>query len=239
MYGRRSFNSGNSTYTFVDGHKYWEAINDTGGRDTIRYNGAENATIDLNEGHFSNLSEAIRFHRPNGSSVFSKATVTIGPGVLIENAIGGKGSDVLTGNRVANVLSGGLGNDTLRGYGGNDHLLGGLGNDRLYGGANNDWFVFNTRPGASNHDTVYDYSASHDTIQMDNAVFVRLGAPGALNAAFFHVGPHAADANDYLVYNNGTGGLFYDDNGSAFGHEVLVAAFVNRPALTYHEFTVI
>jgi serralysin len=240
MYGRHAFNTGNDTYTFFDGQMYWEAINDTGGKDTIRYRGAEAVTIDLTEGHFSSLSEAIQFHRPDGSAVSSKFTVTIGPYVVIENAIGDRGSDTLLGNAAGNVLTGGLGNDILRGDAGKDYLYGGVGNDKLYGGASNDYFVFNTAPNSStNHDNVYDYKVSQDTIRIDNNSFGRLGHTGTLSSAYFRVAAHAVDADDYLVYNKSKGLLYYDNNGNLPGHQVLIAAFINKPALTYHEFVVI
>lgn len=134
LYGRASVNTGNNTYTFYDNRYYWQAINDSGGVDTIVYSGSESTRINLNPGYFSSLSEAIRFS--NGST--SRETVTIGPGVVIENATGGSGNDTLTGNGVANVLNGGAGNDALGGGSGNDTLVGGTGNDRLYGGVGND-----------------------------------------------------------------------------------------------------
>ena len=55
--------------------------------------------------------------------------VTIANGVVIENAIGGNGSDQVVGNEFANALSGGLGRDTLVGGEGTDTLTGGRGND--------------------------------------------------------------------------------------------------------------
>ena len=48
---------------------------------------------------------------------------------LIENAIGGTGNDLLTGNQAANQLEGRNGNDTLDGGLGADTLIGGKGND--------------------------------------------------------------------------------------------------------------
>ena len=48
---------------------------------------------------------------------------------MIENAIGGNGNDVITGNGIANVLTGGAGNDYLNGGAGADTLVGGVGND--------------------------------------------------------------------------------------------------------------
>ena len=58
--------------------------------------------------------------------------------VAIENAAGGAGNDLLTGDANANVLSGGSGNDRLRGLGGDDTLRGGGGADVLTGAAGGD-----------------------------------------------------------------------------------------------------
>ena len=70
--------------------------------------------------------------------------------MVIENASGGSGNDVLIGNASNNVLTGNAGNDTLMGRGGNDRLIAGAGDDRVSGGdgldvislgAGNDVFV--------------------------------------------------------------------------------------------------
>jgi Ca2+-binding RTX toxin-like protein len=55
----------------------------------------------------------------------------------IENLIGGKGNDSLTGDATINKIEGGAGNDTIEGGGEEDDLHGGLGIDTLsYGGDN-------------------------------------------------------------------------------------------------------
>jgi Ca2+-binding RTX toxin-like protein len=54
--------------------------------------------------------------------------------VAIENATGGSGNDVITGNDAANILDGRTGDDTLIGGAGDDTLIGGGGADKLYGG---------------------------------------------------------------------------------------------------------
>jgi len=56
----------------------------------------------------------------------------------VENVIGGRGNDVLTGSAADNALSGGDGNDALSGLAGNDTLEGGRGNDQLLGGEGDD-----------------------------------------------------------------------------------------------------
>lgn len=71
-----------------------------------------------------------------------RATVN-GRGVVdrlgsIENAIGGGGHDVISGDAAANVLDGGAGDDVLRGRGGDDILELSGGDDVLDGGAGTD-----------------------------------------------------------------------------------------------------
>jgi len=79
----------------------------------------------------------------------------IGAETLIENAIGGDGSDTFYGNDAGNRLEGGRGDDRLEGRNGDDRLIGGPGADVLIGGAG--------------YDTA-DYSGAR------SAVFVRLWA---------------------------------------------------------------
>ena len=69
-------------------------------------------------------------------------SLVLASGTVIENANGGDGDDLLTGNTAANILNGGRGNDRLDGGPGDDMLIGGPGNDRLTGGAGNDTAVF-------------------------------------------------------------------------------------------------
>src|SRR5262249_15155435 len=58
-----------------------------------------------------------------------------------ENALGGAGSDLLTGNASNNVLVGGGGDDIPQGFGGRDVLIGGEGADNLFGGTGEDLLV--------------------------------------------------------------------------------------------------
>jgi serralysin len=229
MYGQRAFNTGNDSYVYNDGVKYWQAINDTAGVDRIVYNGAEAATINLNVGQFSSLSEAIQFQRPNGTLTSSKSTVTIGPNVVIENAVGGNGNDLLIGNTANNVLNGGAGADTLRPI---------HGIDTLTGGAGNDVFFFDTNPGNANWDRITDYVPANDGIRLENAIFTKLPV-GVLNPAFFRAGAAAVDGNDFRVYARNTGKLFYDANANAAGFALIVAHFATKPLLTAAEFAVV
>ena len=73
-------NTGNNVYTFNDGVKYWQTINDTSGTDRIVYVGVENVTINLNPGAFSTLSEAIEFRTPAAAPSPRRLPSASGPG---------------------------------------------------------------------------------------------------------------------------------------------------------------
>jgi serralysin len=80
----------------------------------------------------------------------------------IENARGGAGNDVITGNDRDNILVGNGGNDFLYGLDGDDELQGGGGNDWLVGGLGVDLF-----DGGAGIDTVdYTYSAANWTVSL-------------------------------------------------------------------------
>jgi hypothetical protein len=84
---------------------------DAGGNDTFDFSGyAMSQLIDLRDGDFSDVGGLTR-------------NVSIAVGAVIENAIGGSGSDTLIGNSANNVLKGGGGNDTIDGGAGIDSAL--------------------------------------------------------------------------------------------------------------------
>jgi serralysin len=139
LYGKSNANAGDTVYTFDNYHV--GVIADSGGTDTFAlYKATSSQTIDLRNGgpDASAINKAGQF----------KGYVT--KGTIIENAIGGSGSDTIRGNAVDNYLygSGGNGNDMgdlIFGFGGNDAIIGGAnvsdttdGNDTLVGGEGND-----------------------------------------------------------------------------------------------------
>ena len=121
--------TGNDVYELGDANDpgvYYETIWDTGGKDEIRYSGSRNARIDL-------LAATIDY-TPTGGGVVSYVDdifggYTIARGVVIENATGGGGDDVLIGNSAVNVIKGNGGDDWLMGREGGDTLDGGAGFD--------------------------------------------------------------------------------------------------------------
>jgi serralysin len=236
LYGRnKKHNSGNNTYVFEEGQKYWQTIDDVGGSDTIKYVGTRDVQIDLREGKLSTLSAPIAW----GMDKYLTDTVSIGPKSVIEKAIGGDGNDVLTGNDAKNTLQGGLGNDRLSGGKGDDRLYGEWGSDVLTGGSGKDAFVFNMDPSNGDIDRITDFSVKDDTIWLSQSVFAALPKKGALASSFFKVGSAAADGNDFIVYDKAAGLLSYDADGAGAGAAVAFAQLKSGLALTYKDFLVI
>ena len=138
-----------------------------------------------------------------------------------------------TGNGLDNVVAGNSGNNVLAGMGGNDTVQGGAGADTLYGGAGNDvlsggpggdQFVFDLAPNAStNIDVVVDFDPAADTFALDDAVFAN-SAPGRLAASAFTVGQSATSSAHHVVYDDLSGGLFYDADGAGGADQVQFAA---------------
>ncbi len=143
------------------------------------------------------------------------------------------------------ILRGGKGKDVLTGTAGNDRFYGGLGNDTLIGKTGQDVFVFNTKPGKKNVDTIKDFSVKYDTIWLDNAIFKKLGKKGSeanpakLNKKFLKIGTEAKDKNDYLIYNKKKGLLYYDQDGSGAKAAVVIAKLSKNLKLTAADFFIV
>ena len=110
----------------------------------------------------------------------------------------------------------GPGDDLYKNAGGKAGLVfGGDGNDTLIAGPHADKFVFDTPPNAAtNVDTVKHFDPGTDEFFLVHGIFTMLTGPGTLKGKEFHVGKHAGDANDYIIYNKHTGALYYDSDGS-------------------------
>ncbi len=141
VYGFNS-NTDSPVFDFTKNANPFLAIWDGGGIDTLDLSGfapqAGNlgSIINLAPGSFSDAA-----HMANN--------ISIAYGAWIENAIGGRGNDTITGNKLANELIGNAGDDILNGEGGDDYLDGGAGRDAHYGGAGNDILVYDASDGAA------------------------------------------------------------------------------------------
>ncbi|MGB2199700.1 MAG: calcium-binding protein [Pseudooceanicola atlanticus] len=118
------------------------------------------------------------------------------------------------GNTLDNVLSATSGNNTL---------IGREGNDTLYGLDGADTFVFDRAPGADNFDSLPDFDRGEgDQIWLRSTLAGDL-APGALSGRAFHLGSAAADAADRLIYDQKSGVLWFDPDGTGAQQAVALA----------------
>ncbi len=212
--------SGNDTINMVAGASgsYGNDVVDGGsGSDSLFFNfsGAASVAVDFGAGMATSAA---------GSVAFSS----------IERVVATAGDDHLVG---------GAGSQNLSGVGGDDTLEGGAGNDILWSGGGEDHFVFRETGGA-NADSVRDFASGADTIDLDNAVMLALGAEGDFSAgdARFHAAAGAsggADASDRVIYNTSTGQLYYDGDGSAGGAAELIATISGAPSLAATDIAVI
>jgi Ca2+-binding RTX toxin-like protein len=149
----------------------------------------------------------------------------------IERLTGSDFADSLNGaNVVLNTLRGGLGNDTLKGA---------TGNDFLEGGGDDDTFVFNTAlNAATNVDTILDFTQADDTIHLDQTFFSQIVLGALAGSAFKNLSAAAVDAGDRILYDPGTGEIFYDANGSVAGQRTLFAKVDPGTLLNHTDFFV-
>src|SRR5215213_2687625 len=153
------------------GNRILLTIWDGGGTDTYDFsNYGTNLQVDLRPGGWTTTATAqLAKLRYDGSrlAVGNIANALLYNGdvrSLIENAVGGSGSDTIIGNQAANVLTGNAGNDKLTGAQGNDTLDGGSGTDTvIFSGARSQYAITWHSDGAIESLTVSTLTSS-DTV---------------------------------------------------------------------------
>jgi Ca2+-binding RTX toxin-like protein len=142
---------GNALANLLEGNAGNDVLSGADGDDTLR-GGDGNDILDGGGGRdyfdggngidmvdYAFTAMATTVNLTTGQSTWASVPGYVETLVSIENARGGSGNDVLTGNALANRLEGNSGADVLRGMDGNDVLLGGNGDDLLDGGFGWDW----------------------------------------------------------------------------------------------------
>jgi serralysin len=129
LYGANmSYRTGNDTYTFDTATPFLRTIWDAGGNDTISIaNFSAGSLIDLQQGHYSSIhipsdsGAGVNWTRPPPAATYDGTdNLAIAFGAVIENAVGGSGSDTLIGNSAANRLQGNGGRNVIDGGDGID-----------------------------------------------------------------------------------------------------------------------
>jgi Ca2+-binding RTX toxin-like protein len=144
----------------------------------------------------------------------------------------------ITGDSDGDRLRGTSGSDLIDGKGGDDTIWAKNGSDILSGGSGEDAFVFDTKPGSTNFDTILDFSPDEDTIRLNDSVFTVL-EQGSLSTGNFVIGDAAKGSDDYIIYNNKTGALSYDVDGNGSAAAVQFGVIDNLAKLAASHFIVI
>ncbi|WP_376087675.1 calcium-binding protein [Roseomonas sp. CCTCC AB2023176] len=155
---------------------------------------------------------------------------------------GNGANNAVIGNANNNVLSAGAGTfEFMNGGAGDDVLIGGIGHDEMLGGAGADYFRFESGAdffnGAQNDaDFIYDFTPGQDKLQFSAAAFgVSEINPGGNFFVSSDV-PAAAFNTPTFLYNNASGYLFYDADGSGSGAPVIAVLLNGVPQISATDF---
>lgn len=198
--------------------------------DTDKFYFKAGVYLGVNETQGSGYGQTSFYALTFSHSFGSKAAAASSSSIMTKTIRGSSGHDVLSGSSAK---------DILYGYGGPDKLYGKGGNDTLVGGAGRDAFVFDTKPNAkTNVDVIRDFNEREDVIRLNDSVYTGLKS-GQLSPDSFVIGTQAGDANDRIVYDESTGSLFYDADGSGSMEAIQFAQVNAALTLTASHFFII
>ena len=152
------------------------------------------------------------------------------------------------GNALDNMIVSQGGGNILIAYDGNDTLVGGdtsytmmyagAGADVVTGGAGEDFFVFDTLETSANYDVINTFAVGLDHLTFISSVFTALTSGVGLGSGFA-LGTEATTTGQHIVYDQTSGNLWYDEDGSGTDHAaVLVATLSNNVALSASDFVI-
>ena len=152
-----------------------------------------------------------------------------------DGLFGEGGADFLSGGLGDDDLFGGFGNDRLVGGAGDDLIVGGDGSDLLTGNAGSDIFYWEFVPLAGDVDTIVDFTSGVDWLDFEASSF-GFASGGLLPTSAFRLGTSAQDADDRFIYDETSGDLFFDADGTGSEDQVLVANLGAGTKLTVDDF---
>jgi Ca2+-binding RTX toxin-like protein len=147
----------------------------------------------------------------------------------------------LAGSYFADDLRGDANQNIIYGLGGADFVIGLGGSDLLIGGDGQDLFHFvGIGDGGPGGDAIQDFISGVDRISVTGAFF-GLGSPGgvAIDSYRFVAGTAANLATSQFIYNGATRQLFYDQDGTGAGAQVLLATLQAGATMTAGDVLVI
>ena len=239
--------TGNSANNTLDGGTGNDTLKSGAGNDIYLVDSVRDVVIEnANEGQ-DNIQSAV-----NNTLTDNVEDLTL-TGTANINGTGNALDNVITGNSGNNLLKGMNGNDRLLGGAGNDVLVGGAGNDQLTGGGGADQFLFGsgavfaqTQFGT---DTITDFVKGTDKLVLSKLSFNILTSAVGGNLLATEFATINTTTNELtlagastakIVYNAGTGNLFYNQNlaTSGLGTGGLFASLTGTPNLGINDFLI-
>jgi Ca2+-binding RTX toxin-like protein len=203
---------GNNFDNRLIGNDAGNVLSGLGGADTLIGNGGSDLYV-ITDARASIIEAG---GRGDNDRAYCYVSYTLTPGADVEvlattDDLGINPID-LTGNASGQTVTGNNGNNRINGGDGNDLLWG----DSPWGATGQDTFVFNTAPNAlSNIDEIADFDVTNDTIELDATIFSSdLTPDNSVAGSQFVIGSAALDAGDRIIYDNATGAVFYDSDGT-------------------------
>ena len=148
-------------------------------------------------------------------------TANAAPGAAHTYGINATSPAGKTSTATGRGLLGSNGADTLTGGAGNDVIAGGPGSDTLIGKGGADTFAFTAAPNGT-VDRVTDFASGTDKLAFARSAFSAL-VPGELSTAAFVQAAAALTSEQHVIYNQTTGLVSYDADGSGGGAAIAVA----------------
>lgn len=210
---------GNREDNIIDGGKNNDTMLGGAGNDTYIVRAPGDTVI---EAAGRGLADTVKAYRSyalteNVERLFMQTVFTKDGDPAILNGVGNGLANTIIGTPFANTIVGREGRDTLKGQAGADI------------------FVFDRTIGPNNVDRVIDFNVNEvdegDILKLKASEFGNIAA-GVLDADFFVLGTSANDSNDYLIFDQSSGRLWFDRDGSGAAEQQLVATFEQNALVT-------
>jgi hypothetical protein len=224
------------------GHRF-ELVDDAGGRFKLVGNATSGWQLVVANGTLIDYEQApsheislIAYDADNVPSAVIKKVIAV------QNMI----SEGVTGSPSGDTLKAAAGDDNIDGAEGNDVIYGGGGSDYLSGGGGADQFVFDAilDPTSTKYATIKDFNPNEDKIVLDHRVFADIVADGGVLSDFVFFRYAGADPVDdvQIIYDESTGSLLFDQDGTGDLPMILFAVLENAPlasTITNNHFIII
>ena len=228
-------NAGNN-YLSSGGKGQGDILRGLGGNDKYRVYNPDDVVVETSGGGNDRVYSSIDYVLASDAHVEQLTTNSSSRTSSID-LTGNNQSQLIAGNAGNNILTGKGGADTLKGLSGNDTLIGGSGNDTHTGGSGADTFIFNSN--LEGVDQILDFTSGEDTLRLLSDGFNSELPTGNLSPTDFVNGTNPTANHGQLLYNQSTGQLAWDADGTGGQSADIFVELQDGALLTYDDFLIV